>query len=167
MYEELSVFMLARVSSRFAVLVLVPVFLIVGGCGGSSHSGSSTTTTATAQSSTATNTSAAASTTSRTTTSKAPATGSSNVRIPARFEIGAGGKLTPPQIAVPAKLPIELTFVSKDGHSHHVVVMATSLRVPAGGEASKVIPGPRRGHYPVKVDGVAAGLLVTGVNPGP
>jgi hypothetical protein len=48
-----------------------------------------------------------------------------------------------------------------------VVVMATSLRVPAGGEASKVIPGPRPGHYPVKVDGVAAGLLVTGVNPGP
>ena len=166
MYDQLSVFMLSSVRFKFAVLALVPVFLTIGGCGGSGASSSSSTTTQAASTS-ASSTSSASTTSTASTQSKRSSTAPQNVRIPVRFEIGAAGKLTPPQIAVPAKLPIELTFVSKDGRTHEIVVLTTALHVPAGGQASKLIPGPKAGRYPIKLDGVAAGLLITGVNPGP
>ncbi len=63
-----------------------------------------------------------------------------------------------------------MTVISKDGHGHRVVVKTPRpvlLSVPAGGRTSALIPGPKAGRYPIDLDGNAAGLLITGVNPGP
>ena len=60
----------------------------------------------------------------------------------------------------PAYLAVQLTVVSGDGHAHRVVLMTPSprtLSVPAGGRASVLIGGQRVGHYPIEVDGTAAG----------
>jgi len=163
MCEWLSVFMLVFVRFKFAVVALIPVFLSITACGGSGHSSSSSVART---ASTSTSSTSAAAARASTTHSRALTT-ATNVRIPVRFEVLAGGKLSPPQISIPAKLPIQVTVVSKDGRGHHVVVLTTSLQVPASGQVSRLLPGPRAGRYPVKVDGATAGLLVTGVNPGP
>lgn len=174
MYEPLSAFMLSFVRTRFGVLGLFPVFLLISGCGGSSHSSSSTAPSAsTSASSTAAVSSSASSTTASATSAHKPkhfATGSSNVRVPATFTVRSGGKLTPPQISLPAHLAVQVTVVSGDGHAHRVVVMTPSprtLSVSAGGRASVLIGGLKVGRYPIELDGTAAGLLVTGAQPGP
>jgi hypothetical protein len=176
MYEQLSAFMLSFVRTRFAVLALFPVFLLIGGCGGSSHSSSSTApSTSTSASSTAAVSSSASSTTASATSTTAHkpkhfATGSSNVRVPATFTVRSGGKLSPPQISLPAHLAVQVTVISGDGHPHRVVVMTPSprtLSVPAGGRASVLVGGLKVGRYPIELDGTAAGLLVTGAQPGP
>ncbi len=174
--------MLRFVRTKFVVLGMFPVFLVIGGCGGSSHSSSSTppsTSTATsstaAASSSASSTDATATTTASATSTTAHkpkhfATGSSNVRVPATFTVRSGGKLTPPQISLPAHLAVQVTVLSGDGQAHRVVVMTPSprtLSVPAGGRASVLIGGLKVGRYPLELDGTMAGLLVTGAQPGP
>ena len=177
MYEQLSAFMLGFVRTKFAFLGLFPVFLLIAGCGGSSHSNSSTAPSTSAASS-ATSTSIATASTSasamsRSTSPRKPkhfATGSSNVRVPATFTVRPGTRLSPPQVSLPARLTVQVTVVSGDGHSHRVVVMTPSprtLSVPAGGRASVLIGGLKVGRYPLELDGTTAGLLVTGAQPGP
>jgi hypothetical protein len=90
--------------------------------------------------------------------------------VPATFVVHSGGKLTPPQISVPGSLPIQLTVISRDGHSHHVALGSPAvklLRVPSAGQARILIPHLRNGHYSVKLDGSNAGTLVVGVAVGP
>jgi hypothetical protein len=166
--------MLTLVSPKFAVTSLIPVFLMIGACGGSTHSGPSSTATSAPSGSTA---STVTSTSSTTTTSASAAskpkhfaTGSHNVRIPATFIITAGGRLSPPQIAIPAHLGVLVTVVAKDGRSHRVVVRTPSARtlsVPAGGHASTLIASLPVGRYRIELDGAVAGLLITGAQPGP
>jgi hypothetical protein len=168
MYDQLSAFMLSLVRIRFAALALFPVFLVIGGCGGSSHASSSSTDRASS-----TSTSAQSTSTTTGTTAKKPkhfATGSANVRIPATLVVRPGGKLSPPQISIPARIAVQVTVISKDGRAHRVLVMTPTrepLSVPANGRASVLIPGLRTGRYPIELDGTTAGLLVTGVQPGP
>jgi hypothetical protein len=160
--------MLAPVHPRFAALVVIPGLLMIGGCGGSGHSSSSVAQTT--SSTTTTLASTSTTTTASKKRSKQGSTGAINARIPARFEVLAGGRLNPPQISIPAEIPVQVTVVSKDGRSHRVVVMTSPVRplsVPAGGQSSVLITGLKAGRYPIKLDGTAAGLLVTGVNPGP
>jgi hypothetical protein len=91
------------------------------------------------------------------------------IRVPARFSIRAG-RLTPPEIAVPAFLRIGLAVSSRDGRAHEVLLAAPRtvvLRVPAGGRASTTIPGLRKGRWEISVDGRPAGALVAGAQPGP
>ena len=176
MYEQLSAFMLRFVSPRFAVFALFPVLLLIGGCGGSSHSSSSATAASgTSTSSASTRVSSQTTSTASSSASSAHkpkhfATGSSNVRVPATFTIHSGGKLSPPQVSLPAHLAVQVTVIAADGHSHRVVVMTPSprtLSVPAGGHASVLISGLPTGRYPLELDGTKAGLLVTGAQPGP
>jgi hypothetical protein len=93
------------------------------------------------------------------------------IRVPATYTFSAGG-LKPSTISVPAFLTIALTVVSADGKAHDVTVQtdhgAKSLHVTAGGRASSVLTGMKRGTYDVSGDGGAAtAKLVVGVEPGP
>ncbi len=171
---------------RLPSLILLPLLLFIGGCGGSSPN-SSTTTKIETQPGTitvATAPPAAASSTTAPSATTAPATAppaakqkhersvpaAPNVYIRAAFRIGSGDRLTPPSIAVPASVAIEVTVSSTDGRAHSVLIKTPtkhSLKVPAGGRASILIPGQRKGKYQVEVDSAVRGMLITGVAPGP
>jgi hypothetical protein len=71
---------------------------------------------------------------------------------------------------VPPGFAVALTVVSGDGAAHRVVLASPapqSLSVPANGRATARVAGLKKGGYPVKVDGRAAGVLVIGGQPGP
>jgi hypothetical protein len=159
------------VSRRLLFLALIPVFLFVAGCGGSSHTSSTISATAPIGSATTSATPTTSSTTSTSATStgatSSPAPQSSNVRVPATFLILPNGRMNPPQIAVPAGLPVELTVAGAGHEAHRVVAAGHSLSVPPGGRASVRITGLKKGHYVIQVDGRSAGLLVIGAQPGP
>lgn len=93
-----------------------------------------------------------------TTPSTTPASGAGDeegAHVPAVFEIGSAG-VTPSVVKVPAFLAIELTGVSKDGKQHLLGLSAGTdytLAIPAGGRASKVVPGLHNGKYLVILDG--------------
>jgi hypothetical protein len=73
-------------------------------------------------------------------------------------------------IAIPAALPVELAVTSGDNRAHRARLALRrplALAVPAGGTVRRRLPGLPRGRYAVLVDGRRAGLLVTGVEPGP
>jgi hypothetical protein len=93
--------------------------------------------------------------------------GEQAIRVPAVFEL-RGGRLTPPQITVPARLAVELR-VSSD--AAHTVALATpephTLEVAAGATEVVRIPGLRAGSYAITVDGEDAGELVVGGEAGP
>lgn len=149
------------------------------GCGGSSRehasagivgataptSSSSATAAPTTKTSSAPTGTRTASTPAETTT-----TGSSGVRLPATFTIGAGGGLSPLSVTAPAGVPIELTVISGDGKPHQVVLKAPhpqTLGVPAGGRASTAVTRLPAGQHPIEVDGATKGSLVIGGQPGP
>ena len=95
--------------------------------------------------------------------------GATNARVPATYVIRSD-KVSPPVISVPAFLAIQLTVVSADGQPHRVRLQARSgvtLKVPAGGRASTLVPGLPSADYKLQVDGVARGSLKTGGEPGP
>jgi hypothetical protein len=163
-----------------ALSVLLPAFLILGGCGGSKHSSTTTSsvTHATATSSSATATATTTTGPSQTATTNSPpnttgaaaTSGATNVRVPSIFTIGAGGKLTPPTVSTPAFIALDVTVSSTDGHSHHVLIRTPtphSLTVPAGGHASVLIAGLKQGRYVIAVDGKSRGALLIGGEPGP
>lgn len=91
------------------------------------------------------------------------------IRVPARFVI-RDGRLSPPEIEVPAFLRVGLSVTSRDGRAHEVRLAAptrVTLSVPAGGHATTVVPGLRRGRWEISIDGRPAGALVAGAQPGP
>jgi hypothetical protein len=92
------------------------------------------------------------------------------VRLPATFEIGPGGSLSPASVSSPAFVAIQLTLVSADRRQHRAVLETTaahSLSVPPGGRASLLIAGLKAGRYVIQVDGAARGALLIGGEPGP
>jgi len=108
---------------------------------------------------------------STTTTTAAPGAGDERpARVPAVFTIASAG-ISPGRITVPAFLTIELTGVSEDGVTHTLALSAGraySVAIPAGGRASKVVPGLKPGTYVVVLDGrVSAASLEVGGEPGP
>lgn len=89
------------------------------------------------------------------------------VQVPAVFTFRAGG-ISPSRVAVPAFLRLRLTGVSRDGRAHVLRFRGTVVHVPAGGRASALVTGLKRGRYGVTADGRAdAAAIVSGATPGP
>jgi hypothetical protein len=81
-----------------------------------------------------------------------------------------GEHLVPPVVSVPAFFAIQLTVASGDGRAHTVVLRGrttVTLKVPANGRRSALVPGLRNGQYPLIVDGASRGSLMIGGEPGP
>jgi hypothetical protein len=159
------------VGSALAALALLA-------CGSSKHSSSSASTPASSSSPSASSargrTSGTAGTSqrypARTTPGGQQAGTAVNARVPATFTIRAGDAVVPPTVSSPAFIAIRLTVVSADGKQHHVVLLMPSprsLTVPAGGQASALVPGLKAGRYALQVDGARRGALMVGGEPGP
>jgi hypothetical protein len=84
-------------------------------------------------------------------------------RVPAAFEL-TGETATPKIVDVPAFLPVELSFASRDGKDHAVTVLVTppvTIQVKGDGKAyRRRVPGLKRGSYHVVVDGKESGAVV-------
>jgi hypothetical protein len=167
--------------------------LLLAACGGSSHSSTGASTTRAATSATTSATTSAATTTAETsaTTPQAINTGTATKtktavtltrtstpaapppvtgpRVPATFTILPKDVLSPPSISVPAGYRVEITFLSHGAPATVLVLTPhrVTLKVSAGGEASKVISGLPKGAYPIVIGGAARGSLVIGSAPGP
>jgi hypothetical protein len=144
--------------------------LAVAGCGGSKSTSTSSTPAAsltTPPLTTTTRDTGTQTTVTQTKTARRPAsTGAINVRVPARFTILASGSVSPPTVAIPAHLPVELIVVS-NGQSHRITLRTTTLTVRPHEQAEALIDGLRNGSYPLKVDGAPKAVLTIGANPGP
>jgi hypothetical protein len=93
-----------------------------------------------------------------------------NARVPASFEILAGGRLTPASVSAPAFLAVQVSVSSADSAAHQLALRTPtphSLTVAAHGHASVLIAGLRAGTYAVDVDGRPKGALIIGGEPGP
>lgn len=96
--------------------------------------------------------------------------GDANALVPAVFDLGADGRLTPRTVGVPEFLGIRLEVRSRDDEAHRVSLLVdppVQLRVPPGGGASRDVMGQREGRFAITVDGERAGTLEVGVEPGP
>jgi hypothetical protein len=183
------------VMRRLGVLTVL-VSLVLAGCGGSSSSTSSTSSptagstsaaaTSSAPSTSAPATTSATSTTTAgtpasstsTTTAGTPASSTStttpgpdtDVHLPAKFTIRAGGVLSPPVVAAPKHTTIVLTVRAQDGR-HHTLALATprahTVAVEPGRATQLMLKGLPNGTYVVKVDGAVRGRLIVGAAPGP
>jgi hypothetical protein len=142
------------------------VAVVLAGCGGSStHAHISTSPPPAATHVIPTTTAAPASYPQ--TTSQAATSGASNVRLPASFTIGPGGKLTPPFVTAPAGVLIGLTLISGDGKLHHVTLGREVIAVPAGGRTYLALRGLAIGRHSLIVDGAPRGTLIVGGSVGP
>jgi hypothetical protein len=89
------------------------------------------------------------------------------IRVPAEFTVRDGG-ITPPQIAVPAFLSIELIVHNRS--SQQVVVRlegAEPMTVEAGGTGRARLEGRKKGSYVVDAGPAGQAVLLTGAEPGP
>jgi hypothetical protein len=143
--------------------------LLAAGCGGSSASKRTVATARKPPPPPARTTGPRTSTPTASTAGPPPrtTTGASNVLLPATFTVHSGGVVTPPSVAAPAGVIVELTLVSADHEAHRAEVAGRVLSVPAGGSASARLRGLAKGNYPLVIDGVRRGTLVIGAQPGP
>ncbi|MDQ3769361.1 MAG: hypothetical protein M3370_07795, partial [Actinomycetota bacterium] len=96
--------------------------------------------------------------------------GDANALVPAVFDLGADGRLTPRTVGVPEFLGIRFEVRSSDDEAHRVTLLVdppVQLTVPPGGGASRDVMGQREGRFAITVDGERAGTLEVGVEPGP
>jgi hypothetical protein len=148
--------------------------LALAGCGGSKSTSTASTSTAsvtvppitTPAPTTAAQTTVTLTKTAPATATKTTATGSINVRVPARFTILPNGSVTPPTVTIPAGLPVELIVVG-DAHAHQITLRTTTFNVAPHQQAEKLVDGLKPGSYPLKVDGARKAMLTIGGNPGP
>ncbi|HWE60038.1 MAG TPA: hypothetical protein VG228_10130, partial [Solirubrobacteraceae bacterium] len=143
--------------------------LSLGGCGSAAKRATAPTSRTTAAAPTVTTT-GSMTIISGTNTNGVPPPVQAHAEVPAVFNVLAGGSLSPPTVSVPAALPVELTVVSRDGRRHTAVLRSPSrhaLSVPAGGRASLLVSGLKRGTYALELDGADRAALVVGVAPGP
>jgi hypothetical protein len=90
------------------------------------------------------------------------------IRVPAEFTIGSDVKITPPQISVPAFLQIEFIVHNKSDQPVDVFwVTGKLMTVQPHDNASKTVPGRKKGSYVVSAKPGGDALVVTGVEPGP
>ena len=159
--------------------------LLLAACGGSSPAGTTAVTHSLTQRESITVSSSVYShsvtiSTTHTTTSSSVATththtpvappAASGPRVPATYTIGSSGSLTPPQISIPAGYRVQLTFIDNGSAAASVVVMTPHplhLTAPAGGDASTILSGLKKGSYTVTVNGTVRGSLAIGSSPGP
>jgi hypothetical protein len=100
---------------------------------------------------------------SNTTTNTAP-------RLPARFTVGAGGRLSPTVVAAPAHIDIEVSIRCTDRHVHRVVLATPhrhTFKVSRFSAADILLIGLHNGTYAINVDGKRRGKLIVGAIPGP
>jgi hypothetical protein len=88
-------------------------------------------------------------------------------RVPVEFTI-TDGKISPPQVAVPAFLALEL-IVHNESSAQVVVRLegAQPMTVGAGDTGRARLEGRKKGSYPVDAGEAGQALLVTGAEPGP
>ncbi|MGH2869123.1 MAG: hypothetical protein ACRDNK_16380 [Solirubrobacteraceae bacterium] len=169
---------------RDTLIGTVALTLALVGCGGASGASSPPQASATRQASappqaSATRQASAAPSTTRATraadssptaTAGTATTANAAPRLPARFKVGAGGRLSPPVIAAPGHTDIEVSFRCTDHHVHRVV-LATPHRhaftVSRSSTADVLLIGLHNGTYGIKVDGKPRGKLLVGAAPGP
>jgi hypothetical protein len=90
------------------------------------------------------------------------------IRVPAEFTIGPDLKITPPQISVPAFLQIEFTVHNQSDRPVDVFwVTGKLMTVQPHDNASRTVPGRKKGSYVVSAKPGGDALVVTGVEPGP
>lgn len=93
-----------------------------------------------------------------------------NVRLPAKFTIGAGDTLDPPVIAAPKHTDVALTVVSGDGKIHaFALLIAPEYRttVRPSSPVRVLLKGIPDGTYAVEIDHIRRGSLIIGAAPGP
>ena len=93
-----------------------------------------------------------------------------DVRLPAKFTIRAGGVLDPPQIGAPKHTDVAMTVVSGDGMSHTFGLDTPRphlAMVLSGRPIKLLLKGLLNGTYAVEIDRVKRGALVIGAAPGP
>jgi hypothetical protein len=163
------------------VLALVIVVAALAGCGGDDDSQTSATPppppSAATETATATPTATATSTPSPTAT-EAPtpenpedqpggAGDEEPVRVPVEFIVRDRG-ISPPQVAVPAFLGIELIVHNETG-ARLVVRLegAEPLTVGPGETGRSRLEGRKKGQYVVDFGDAGQALLITGAKPGP
>jgi hypothetical protein len=164
-----------------AAVIAVIVAAALAGCGGDDEQTSSSATAAPPPSATATpsetptatptQTPSATEQPSPTATSPEDQPGGAGdeeaIRVPAEFTVRSGS-ISPPQVAVPAFLTIELTVHNET--SQPVVVRlqgAEPLTVGAGDTGRAKIEGRKKGRYVIDMGEAGQALLVTGAEPGP
>jgi hypothetical protein len=88
-------------------------------------------------------------------------------RVPVEFTV-TDGKITPPQVAVPAFLALEL-IVHNKGSQPAVVRLegAEPLTVAPGQTRHARLEGRKKGSYVVDAGSAGQAVLVTGAQPGP
>jgi hypothetical protein len=99
-----------------------------------------------------------------------PTAPNTNVRIPAVFTIAAGGAVTPPLIAAPANVTIELQLHNQDAKAHRVTLSVPrfgGVAVPAHGTTTTDVTGAPKGSYRLLIDGAPKARIVVGAVPGP
>jgi hypothetical protein len=90
------------------------------------------------------------------------------IRVPAEFTISPDGKISPPQISVPAFFQIEITVHNKSAQPVGVTWAGDALMtVPPNGSAAKTVKGRKKGNYVVSAQPGGDALIVTGAKPGP
>jgi hypothetical protein len=90
------------------------------------------------------------------------------IRVPAEFTISSNLKITPPQISVPAFLQIEFIVHNKSDQPVDVFWAGGKLMtVEPHDNASRTVPGRKKGSYVVSAKPGGDALVVTGVEPGP
>jgi hypothetical protein len=170
---------------RRAVLPVLFAAVALAGCGGDDEQTSATQATPApppSQTATATPTATATATPtpSATATAQPSPTATSPedqpggagdeeaIRVPAEFTISPAGKITPPQISVPAFLQIEITVRNRSGRPVDVTWASDKLMTvqPHGG-ASTIVKGRKKGSYVLSANPGGDALIVTGVEPGP
>jgi hypothetical protein len=168
------------------LIVTLAVTLALVGCGGASGASStpqasaapSTTSPTSATSAAASSPTATAGTeigtatipASSVTTARASNTTNTAPRLPARFTVGAGGRLSPTVVAAPAHIDIEVSIRCTDRHVHRVVLATPhrhTFKVSRSSAADVLLIGLHNGTYAINVDGKRRGKLIVGAIPGP
>jgi hypothetical protein len=165
---------------RAATLAVFAVVAALAGCGGddSDESAAPTATPPPAATETATATPTATATATPTATPTATATTSPEdqpggagdeepIRVPVEFTVRDRG-ITPPQVAVPAFLGLEL-IVHNELTDPIIVTLegAEPMTVDPGGTGRARLQGRRKGQYVVDFGDHGQALLLTGAEPGP
>jgi hypothetical protein len=163
---------------RAGLLVLTVAVALVG-CGGDDDQEQTAAPTATpppAATATATATPTETPTPAATATSTATANPEDQpggagdeepIRVPVEFTVRDRG-ITPPQVAVPAFLGLELIVNNQLADPIDVALEGAEPMTVGPGETGRMrLPGRRKGQYVVDFGAAGQALLITGAKPGP
>jgi hypothetical protein len=164
---------------RAALLVLVFAVALVG-CGGDDAEQTAAPTATPPPTATETPTATMTATPTATATATATPTPSANpedqpggagdeepVRVPVEFTVRDRG-ITPPQVAVPAFLGLELIVNNQLADPIEVTLEGSEPLSVGPGETGRMrLQGRRKGQYVVDFGAAGQALLITGAEPGP